>query len=224
MKFETILDRRIYKAIQGFTAANPQTLMGIISGVDASERLVLTHDELSGGLQRLVTANLISEIEYHRFCEASKTDSASTFTGLTEPDHAAAVEGYRAWFQQQLEHIDDEPGEDDFVWLKLVLRWATPNGRWPTDDDEDDAEQLATLIDPTITQSGLGEINGFQHNSGYIDVMIFGKATDTDVDQTYELLAPTFRAHKCSVGSRIIKVYNERNEEIESDIVSDNAT
>ena len=49
MKFETHLDRRIFQTIQGHDSTEPQTLMGIIGGVDASERLVFTYDELSGG-------------------------------------------------------------------------------------------------------------------------------------------------------------------------------
>ncbi|MCP4476779.1 MAG: hypothetical protein GY818_01655 [Planctomycetaceae bacterium] len=224
MKFETHLDRRIFKTIQGCGSTNPQTLMEIIGGVDASERLVLTHDELSGGLQRLVNAGYVAEIEPHRFYDASSSDGPDTFSGITESDHASAVQEYRDWFQRQLDILDDERGEDDFVWQKLVLRWTTPDGRWPTDDDEDGAEEMAKVIDPIITQSGLGEINGFEHGSGQIDVLIFGKATDSDVDQIYELLAPPFRAFKCPAGSCMIRVYNERNEEIESDVVPDNAT
>ena len=224
MKFETPLDRRIFKTIQGSDTTNPQTLMGIIGAVDASERLVLTHDELSGGLQRLVSAGYVAEFERHRFYDASSADEPDTFSGITESDHANAVQEYRDWFQRQLENLDDEPGEDDFVWRKLVLRLTTPDDRWPTDDDEDGAEELAKVIDPIITQSGLGEINGFEHGSGHIDVLIFGKAIDSDVNQVHELLAPPFRAFKCPVGSRIIRVYNERNEEIESDVVPENTT
>jgi len=224
MKFGTHLDQRIFQAIQGCDSTAPQTLMGIIGGVDASERLVLTHDELSGGLQRLVRAGYVAEIEPHRFYDASSGDGADTYSGIAESDHASAVQEYRDWFQRQLDDLDDEPGEDDFVWQKLVLRWATPNDRWPTDDDEDGAEELAKVIAPIITQSGLGEINGFEHGSGQIDVLIFGKATDSDADQIYELLAPHFRAFKCPAGSRIIRVYNERDEELESDVVPDNAS
>jgi hypothetical protein len=223
MKFETPLDRRIFKTIQGCDSTNPQTLIGIIGGVDASERLVLTHDELAGGLQRLVSAGYVAEIEPHRYYDASIADGPDTFSGITESDHANAVQEYREWFRRQFDNLDDEPGEDDFVWRKLVLRWTTPDARWPTDDDEDGAEGLAKVIDPFITQSGLGEINGFEHGSGHIDVLIFGKATDADVDQIYDLLAPPFRAFKCPAGSRIIRVYNERSEEIESDVVPESA-
>ncbi|MBM84015.1 MAG: hypothetical protein CMJ78_25965 [Planctomycetaceae bacterium] len=147
-----------------------------------------------------------------------------TFSGITESDHINALEVYRDWFQRELANLGDEPDEDDFVWQKLILRWATPNDQWPTDDDEDSAMELAKVIDPIIGQSGLGEINGFEHGAGQIDVLIFGKATDSDVDQIYELLAPAFREFECPAGSRIIRVYNERNDEVESDIVTENAT
>jgi hypothetical protein len=193
MKFETPIDRRIFKTIQGRTSSDPQTLLGIIGGVDASERMVLTHDELSSGLKRLVSAGHIAEIEPHRFYDASNVESPSTFSDLTESDHAKAVRESCEMCRRHLDKLDDEPGDDDFVWQKLALRWATPDGRWPTDEDEDRVEELAKLMDPIITQSGLGEINGFEYGSGQIDVLIFGKATDSDVDQIYELVAPTFR-------------------------------
>jgi hypothetical protein len=219
-KFESRLDRRIFKTIQGSSAANPQTLVGIIAGVDASERLVLTYEELSGGLQRLIDAGHIAETEPGKFCDASSGEYPRSSSGITESDYGAAVEEYRHWFQRKLDELDNEPGPDDFVWRKLVLRWATPNDRWPTDDDEDGAAGLATSIDPIIAQSGLGEINGFEYGSGHIDVLVFGKATDSDVDRIYELLAPPFRSFGCPAGSRIIRFYRERDEKIESDVVS----
>ncbi len=224
MKFKTNLDRRIFKTIQGHTPENPQALMGIIGGVDASERLVLSREELSSGLQRLIDEGYIAEIERHRFCDASDADYPNTFSGVTESDYTAAVAEYEDWFQRQLDEIDDEPGEDGFVWQKLALRWVTPNDRWPTDEDEDGAEELADRIEPIIEQSGLGHINGYEHGGGHIDVLIFGKATDSDVDQIYNLLAPAFRGFNCPPGSRIIRFFNERNEEIESDIVPEKGT
>lgn len=223
MKFDNHLDRRILKTIQGHTPDNPQTLVGIIGGVDASERLVLSHEELSGGLQRLIRTGHVAETDLQAFCDATGGDFPKTFTGITASDHSTAVIQYREMFQQALDKIDDEQGESDFVWQKLALRWATPNNRWPTDEDEDAVEALAELLDPIISPSGLGEINGFEFGSGHIDILIFGKATDSDVDQIYHLLAPTFRAHQCPFGSRIIRHYNERNEELESDVVRDDA-
>ena len=217
------LDRRIFKTIQGHTPDNPQTLTGIIWGVDASERFILTHEELSGGLQRLISAGHIAEIKTHQFCDTSDADHPKTFSGVTQSDHKAAVAQYRKEFWELARKLDDEPGEDDFVQRKLVLRWVTPNNRWPTDEDEKAAEKLAHTIDPMITQSSLGEINGFEHGSGHIDILIFGKAIDSDVDQIYDLLAPPFRAHNCPPGSRIVRFYNKRNEELESDVVPDNA-
>ena len=224
MNFETNLDRRIFKTIHGHNAENPQTLMGVVGGVDASERLVLTHDELSGGLERLVNAGHIAEIKHHRYCDAWEGDLSNSFSGLTESDHATAVAEYQEWFQRQLNELDDEPGEDDFIWQKLVLQWATSDERWPTDEDEDGAEKLADEIGPIIEQSGLGHVNGYEHGHGQINVLIFGKATDSDVDEIYDLLAPTFREFNCPPGSRIVRFYNERDEELESDIVTKNAT
>ena len=219
MNFENHLDRCIFLTIQGRTATDPQTLMGILAGVDGKERLVLTREELAGGLLRLIHAGYIVEIEPLKFCVASEPDSPGEFSGISDSDHAKAVQEYHDWFQRKLAELDDEPGVEDFVWRKIVLRWMTPAQRWPTEDDEDRAEQLATLIDPILEESRLGEINGFEQGSGYIDVLIFGKATDADVDRLYELVAGPFRQFKCPPGSSIIRIYNERDEQTESDVV-----
>jgi hypothetical protein len=221
--FKTHLDQRIFKTIRGHTSNDPQTLVGIIAGVDAMERMILTPEELAGGLQRLVDSGSIIEIEKHRFIERSDAPGNRPFSGVDESDYKAAVKQYEHWFHEQLDKINIESNSDDFVWQKLAFRLALPENRSPNYEDEDAAENFAALIEPVIVQSGLGEINGFEHSLGHIDVLIFGKAIDADVDQIYDLLAPMFHKANCPPGSRIIRFYNERNEEIESDIVPQNA-
>ncbi|MCA9082284.1 MAG: hypothetical protein KDA58_17110 [Planctomycetaceae bacterium] len=221
--FETALDRRIFKTVRQHTCEHPQTLVGIIAGVDAAERLVLTYEELSGGIQRLLASGLIAEAAPLFYYECQGVSVPQGSSGLTMADHSAAVAEYRKWFARAMESIEKQEFDDDgFVWRKLVLRWATPDGRFPTDEDEDGAEALAELIDPIIGPSGLGEINGFEFGAGQIDVLIFGKATDADVDGIYDLVAPAFRKFDCPVGSRIVRVYNESGHEaeVESDIVT----
>ncbi len=217
--FENHLDRRIFKTVRHHTADNPQTLAGIIGGVDARERLVLTYDELSGGIARLIASGHIAEVTPLHFYDASESGGSRSFSGISQIDHESAVAAYREWFAKQVAALDDEPGEDDFVWQKVTMRWATPDDRWPTDADEDGAEQLADTIALVIDASGLGEINGFEYGRGHIDVMIFGKATDGDVDDIYELVAPAFRTFGCPPGSRIIRTYHQPRREVESDVV-----
>jgi len=113
-------------------------------------------------------------------------------------------------------------GETDgarFIWQKLVIRWALPDDRWPTDDDETAVNELARVLDPVLAASGLGEVNGFEHGAGEIDMLVFGLPTDDDVDELYARIAPVFRAHGCPAGSRIIRQYRDGREPIESDVV-----
>ena len=150
--FETSIDRYIFKAIRRHTPRQPQTLSGIVGAVDAIGRLVLSHRELSGGLQRLIAAVHVAEIDKHRFYDATGEewgDQPPTFSGLTEAEHEAAVAEYRKAFRGLLEELDEED-DDGFAERKLVLRWATPGGRYCTDEDEDAAEQLADKIEPII--------------------------------------------------------------------------
>jgi hypothetical protein len=53
--------QRIFEAIVGYTPERPQNLVGILGFVDGREKLVLTHDELSGALKRLMAAGRVGE-------------------------------------------------------------------------------------------------------------------------------------------------------------------
>ena len=222
--FETSLDRLVFKAIRRHTPKAPQTLAGIVASVDASGRLVLSLDELSGGLQRLIAAGHVAETEKHRFydatCEEHGGGQPRTFSGITEAEHEAAFAEYRAAVSQLVREWDDED-EDGFAEQKLVLRWATPGGRSYTDEDEDAAEQLADTMEPIIAESVRGEINGFELGTSYINILIFGRASDDDVDEIYELLAPAFRTYGCPPGSSITRCYPDERGEVESDVVPD---
>ena len=55
------IDRNIFKAIKSHGETDPQDLVGILADVDSRERLLLTHEELSGGLQRLIESGQIAE-------------------------------------------------------------------------------------------------------------------------------------------------------------------
>ena len=138
MKFETYLDRRIFKTIRKHTVENPQTLVGIIGGVDAQERIMLTHRELAGGLERLVGVGYVAEVDGNKYYDATGSEGhATTFSGLTESEHTAAAAEYQRLVRKFLATMDEEPGEDDFVWLKLALRWAISGSGSATDEDED---------------------------------------------------------------------------------------
>jgi len=204
--FANYLDRQIYKAIKGHTSANPQTLVGILAYVDSQEKMVMTHEELSGGLTRLMADGLIAEADKHQFFEVAGTSVRSTFSGLSPDEHETACRGYSQWFDAQLER--DDPGAD-FTRQKLVIRWKLDGDSYGTDDDEDATEAFADAIEPAIENSGLAEINGFECGPGLIDILIFGKETDDDMDDIYPLVVDTFKSYGCPKGSCIIKCYGE---------------
>jgi hypothetical protein len=214
------LDRSIFRAIRGSTLAAPQSLAGIIGAVDAMERMILTIRELRDGLKRLIADGYIVEISTQRYCDAEGLSLPRTFSGLRKREYDAAVKAYRRRFEEAYQKLHEKPDGDQFVWQKMMVRWATLQGREPTEDDEDGIEKLAGLIDPVIAASGMGEVNGFEHSTESIDLLIFGLPHDDDVDQIYELVAPVFRQAKCPPGSCLIRHYNERQETLESDHVT----
>lgn len=59
------LDRDIFKAIKGHTETSPHDLVGILAYIDSQQKLLMTHEELSGGLQRLIDSGQIAEATPH---------------------------------------------------------------------------------------------------------------------------------------------------------------
>ncbi len=222
MEFATPLDRRIYKSIRKQTKEHPINLIGILFNVDSVEKMVLSYEELSGGLQRLIAAGYVAEGEPHQYYEGTDQDS---FTGLSESDYETAVADYHRSMAEAIASInlDDVADRNSYAygWPRVSLRYATPGERFPEDEDEDQTDLLAEAIDPILIESGIAEINGFEfHSSGSIDVLIWGGEDNADTDKIYELVAPTFRAFDCPPSSRIIRFYHEPEErQVESDIV-----
>jgi len=188
------LDRSILKAIKGHTETQPQDLMSILAYVDSQERLVLTHQELSGGLQRLIASGQIAEATPHKYFDPAGQPHSREFSGLSLEDHKETCQAYHQWFEEQSRKLqNEEPSEADFTRQKIVLRWKFKDDEYATNADEDAAEALADHIDSTLNESKRAEINGFELGRGSIDILIFGKETDDDTDAIYADIAPVFR-------------------------------
>lgn len=215
------LDRSIFKAIKGHTEDNPQDLVGILACVDSQEKMLLTHEELSGGLQRLIQGNQIAEVAPHKYVDTAGRTFSPSFSGLSAGDHERACQEYGRWFEEQarLAH-NKEPSEDDFSSQKLVIRWKLSGNDYATDDDEDAAEVFAVQIERILDQTHRAEVNGFEFGPGYIDILIFGKETDDDTDEIYADIVSIFRSFGCPPGSNIIREY-EGGDEIVSDTIPD---
>ncbi len=214
-------DRDIFKAIKGSTETQPQDLVGILAFVDSRQRLVLTHEELSGGLQRLIESGKIAEVAPCRYFDTAGQPHSRHFSGLSPEEHEQACDAYQKLFQEALRRLDDEESEDDFTRQKIVIRWKLDDDKFPDDDDEDAAEALAAWIDPILEKSQRAEINGFEMGLGSIDILIFGKETDDHTDAIYADIVAAFKAFGCPPGSCIIRQYEGRDEEVVSDIVPD---
>ena len=80
-------DRRILKAIKGHSETHPQDLVGILAYVDSQEKLVLTHEELSCGLQRLIESGQIAEATPHKYFDTAGQSHSRVFSGLSLQDH-----------------------------------------------------------------------------------------------------------------------------------------
>ena len=215
-------DRRILKAIKSHSETAPQDLVGILAYVDSQEKLVLTHEELSGGLQRLIESGQIAEATPHKYFDTAGQSHSRVFSGLSLQDHEEACQAYRKWFWEESQKVQNkEPSEDDFTRQKIVIRWKLKGDEYATDADEDAADAFTEQIDAILRQSKRAEINGFEFGPGCIDILIFGKETDDDTDAIYADIVATFRGFGCPPGSCVIRQYEYRDEEVISDTVPD---
>ena len=92
-------DTRILEAVNGSTREKPKDLASILAYVDFRERLLLTHQEMAGGLCRLVEQGLIAEVADHRFHEVAPTGTPGAFSGLTPEKYQQACEAYQERFR-----------------------------------------------------------------------------------------------------------------------------
>lgn len=95
------LVERIFEAICGHTPEDPQNLVGILGFVDGREKLVLTHEELSGALRQLLAAGRIRESSPHHYYEPDESGDPSSFSGLTPEEHEDACRRYQEEFRRK---------------------------------------------------------------------------------------------------------------------------
>ncbi len=216
-------DRDIFKAIQGHSEQSPQDLPGILAAVDARQRLVLTHEELESGLARLIEAGQVVEAEVYRYYVPKSPPSVRSFSGVPLVEYHRACKAYDEFFSKALEELEaTPPSPEDKTRQKIVVRWALPDGAFPSDSDEDAIEPLIEMIDDMLNTDGRAEVNGCEHGSGSIDVLIFGKETDADTDDIYSMIRPVVTGFGCPPGSCIIRQYEEPEREVISDVVPRN--
>ena len=104
----TRFDDLVFEAIQGHTQEDPQDLVGILGYVDGREKLVLTHEELSGALQRLIDAGRIRQSSRGKFYEPNERNDPGSFSGHSPREHAAACKRYAREFWRKYRELSGE--------------------------------------------------------------------------------------------------------------------
>ena len=92
------LDNYIFEALRGSTKAHPQDLVDVLYHVDGRMKLVMSLDELAGGLLRLIEQGKIGESDRHRFYEITDGTPPKPFSGLTLDEYRQVCEAYQKWF------------------------------------------------------------------------------------------------------------------------------
>ena len=213
-------DRDILKALKGATLEKPIDLADILMWVDARQRLVLTHEELEGGLRRLIAAGNVAEAKPLHFYPIPAPSGRGVFSGVSAAQHADASREYHRRFEQAVKESkatdDEDPGRP-----LVVVRWNARDGKNITDADEDAAEELSDQLEPLLPNVAQAEMFGFVRRGEEFDILMWGVGgTDDEVDQIYHAVVGAFRAFGCPPGSAIIRYYEGGESELESDVQS----
>jgi hypothetical protein len=90
------LDNEIFDSIKDHSKENPQNLVSIIDYVDYHQKLIITFEELSEGLVRLIKDGKILEVDNQRYCENTSGQVIKTFTNFSQDDYREALDRYKS--------------------------------------------------------------------------------------------------------------------------------
>jgi hypothetical protein len=212
------LDKAIIKALRMTSQDAPANLVQIIGAIDAREKLLISFKELEHGLRRLIEAGKVGEAKPLHFYRASDGESGTKFSGVTEQEYKAASRCYREMFQQELQELENVPEVE--VSPLLVCRLMFPDLDDWCEEAEEAAENLAGQMSDVIPDVANADINGFERSPRAIDILIYGAGTNAEVDLVYDAVSPLFRVFFEQRGSCIIRYYDNRQREFESDLVN----
>lgn len=202
-------DQLIYEAIQSSTPSGPCDLVYIFGYVDGRDKSVLSHDQLNGGLQRLIEDGRIKEIIPHKFI-LTKGEEASSFSGLSIPQYEQACLDYLDYFEKIAGPRDDDDEDDGLDFQKVLIMWKLPSGQSANFEDLDKVQGLVNELMKVLDkdEAGIFDFGGIE---GFIEVPIYGKEGDEATDAIYSLIIDVFNAYPTPAGSHIVRVDDENS-------------
>lgn len=211
------LDKAILKALRKTTRGQPANLVQIIGAIDAQEKLLISFKELSGGLRRLIEAGRVREAKPLHFYERQHGESGMTFSGLIGEEYKVATRSYREMSQEAIQKLESAPEVEDGPLIVCQLMFHDESGL--SDEAEEAAENLAEQMSQALPDVANADIIGFERSSKQINILIYGFGTNAEVDFVYDAVSPFFRALPLQRGSSIVRYYDNRQREVESDLV-----
>jgi hypothetical protein len=213
----TALDRSLLRVLRGTSASTPLGLTTIIGAMDARERMILTLEELDGGLRRLVAGGLVTEAAPHRFFATRDGTAAGHFSGIAPDEYASAVAEYQRAFARAAAHSEDR--DEDPGRPLVTVHWRAADGRELSDDDADRVEDLADHIESALPAVAGAEVIGFESGGDGIEILVWGDGSNMDVDTIYAAVLPVVRAFGCPAGSHLVRHYDGGAREVATELV-----
>jgi hypothetical protein len=176
----------IFEAIEAASAEAPRDLASILAYVDRCDHAVISRAELEGGLAFLLGQGRIHEIGRHRFAPSSGGEAARLSAPIGDEDHRAACEEYLRRF-----HGEGLEEDDPFTTELAAVRLRLPHARRATREEEKSAEAVAEAVQSWLDRSGRGEVIGFEHGPGVVEILVFGRPDDPNPAELRRALART---------------------------------
>jgi hypothetical protein len=202
------LDHLICEAVKGHTRHNPQNLVGILAHIDCLQWLVPTYDELAGALQRLSDRKFILEIARHRFIENTDPAVLCTFSGYSYREHQQVYRDYDQWRQQQsADGRKNTLPAYGFNRHFVTVRWNRGQlCEHRKHHERAYIDDLAQNIDFLLQHRELGKVDGPDFNPGFADIYVFGRETDTDIDEMHKVIEKAIEESHWPSCSEIVRI------------------
>jgi hypothetical protein len=156
-------DEDVFRAVAGATVGNPIDAAGILAGVDAYQRLLLTEDELNQSLKKLIGSGRVKEVTPGLYAEGN--DPSRTFHPVSGAAYREALERYRKRFLEAADTV-----EDDCLEPIVRVRWRLRHEGYADDETEREIERLAGRLDEVL--EGRAEGLGFELGPGVVDLVL----------------------------------------------------
>jgi hypothetical protein len=199
-------DDLIFQAIRNYSKTKPQTLVGILIYIDIEDRSTISCEELREGIRRLIMEKKISEVTHGKYFDTKKEDYPSEFSDISREEYQEAYDQANRQAKSLLQKINSPKEKYNcFERHVLSIRWKLENNTYVTEEIKQNINVFAEKLNKCLVVKKIGEVNGFEFGSGFVDILVFGEACDKNDEEIYSVARTILISQSLPFGSKIIR-------------------